>query len=161
MKNALLLICFMMGITALAQPGGKDKREWIKTRKIAFISDEIDLSSAEAEKFWPIYNEYEEKDEAFHKKRREHMKEMREIDELSDDKAYDLLEELFSLEESEIALRKEYHAKFAEVLGKKKATKVYIAEEKFKREIIRYMKDGHDRPPGGPHDRHGGPYQGE
>ena len=27
--------------------------------KIAFITQRLDLTSAEAEKFWPIYNEYE------------------------------------------------------------------------------------------------------
>ena len=40
----------------------KEKREQIKTMKIAFLTTELDLSSTEAEKFWPIYNTFEEKE---------------------------------------------------------------------------------------------------
>ena len=52
--------------------------------------------------------------------------------------------------------KEEYLVKFADILGKKKAAKLYIAEEKFKKELIRIMKQHRDdRGPGhgGPHDR--------
>ncbi|WP_340154759.1 hypothetical protein [uncultured Winogradskyella sp.] len=35
-------------------------REKIKTLKIAHITEQLDLSKSEAEKFWPIYNANEE-----------------------------------------------------------------------------------------------------
>ena len=38
----------------------KEKREQIKTMKVAFLTTELDLTSAEAEKFWPLYNEQKE-----------------------------------------------------------------------------------------------------
>ena len=40
----------------------KEKREQIKTMKIAFLTSELDLSVSEAEKFWPVYNAFEEKE---------------------------------------------------------------------------------------------------
>ena len=38
----------------------KEKRDQIKAMKVAFITTELDLNSAEAEKFWPVYNEQKE-----------------------------------------------------------------------------------------------------
>ena len=39
----------------------KEKREQIKSMKVGFLTTELELSSTEAEKFWPIYNKYDEK----------------------------------------------------------------------------------------------------
>src|SRR5690606_1029852 len=39
----------------------KQKKEQLKSMKIAFMTSELALTSAEAEKFWPIYNAYDSK----------------------------------------------------------------------------------------------------
>ena len=40
----------------------KDKlKERIKAQKVAFITERLDLSSKEAQQFWPIYNAFEDK----------------------------------------------------------------------------------------------------
>ena len=62
MKNikiltTLLLLFSLMGFTQ----DDPSKKEKIKALKTAFITTELDLTSAEAEKFWPIYNAFEEK----------------------------------------------------------------------------------------------------
>ena len=38
----------------------KIEEEKIKALKIAFITEELNLTSNEAEKFWPVYNKYDE-----------------------------------------------------------------------------------------------------
>lgn len=156
-KNILFLVTlFAINAIALAQPkdGSKqDKQEYIRTQKIAFISTELALTTEEAEKFWPIYNEYEAKIEEIRKERRGYSKELKTINDLSDDKAYELTEKILDCDTKEAALRKEYLAKFAEVLGKKKAAKVFYAEEKFKRELLKeihHQNKTHDGP--SPHD---------
>src|SRR5690606_25925624 len=46
-----------------------DKKEQIKALKVAFFTTELDLSSQESEKFWPLYNAYDNKQfEIRHKK---------------------------------------------------------------------------------------------
>ncbi|MBD3638775.1 MAG: hypothetical protein HUJ25_15585 [Crocinitomicaceae bacterium] len=159
MKNIFTLIALLFVGVAFAQPDEdprEERKEKIKAHKIAFISTELDLSPEEAEKFWPIYNELEDKMEEIHTQRRAYMKKLKNFDELSDNEAYEITEKLFELEAEEHALRKEYLGKFATAVGKKKAAKVFMAEEKFKRELLRKLKHQQEqRRNGGP--GHGGP----
>ena len=160
MKNLLFILSFLATTISLAQPGQgnkKDRAEKIKAEKVAFITSELDLSSKEAEKFWPIYNEYEAKVEANRRAHRKEVKKLREYDELSEDEAYSITEKLLKLEVEGSKIRQDYLVKFAAALGKKKAAKVYHAEEKFKRELLKKIKKGnHQRPYDGPPP--GGPY---
>ena len=52
---ALFLMC---SITFYSQ---ETKNEKIKSLKIAHITKTLDLTTSEAEKFWPIYNTFENK----------------------------------------------------------------------------------------------------
>lgn len=155
MKNLITLIALVFVGSCFAQPPGDhdNRKDKIKAHKIAFISTELSLTPDEAEKFWPVYNELEDKMEAIHKEKRQALNKLRDFETLSDEEAYNLTEKIFTLDEKETTLRREYLAKFAAVIGKKKAAQVFIAEEKFKRELLRKLKNGNDQqehPPGGP-----------
>ena len=59
-------------MTIIAQPEGrKGMKDKIRTLKIEFITEKLDLSSVEAEKFWPIYNVF---DKAYMELRHEKLK---------------------------------------------------------------------------------------
>jgi len=151
MKNLLVIVALMTTVGVFAQPDAKgpkkDRKDRIKAHKVAFISSELELTPKEAEKFWPVYNECEAEIDKIRKERRGYLKKLKGLDELSDDDAYSLTEKVFDTESSESSLRKEYLGKFAEVIGKKKAAKVFIAEEKFKRELLKKIKKGNLCPP--------------
>ena len=53
-------ICLFCILSVSAQ-GRKESRQKIKALKIAYITEQLNLTAAEAEKFWPIYNSYDEK----------------------------------------------------------------------------------------------------
>ena len=58
-------IVFIISFSILSfSQGNRDK---IKTLKIAFITEKLDLSEQEAQKFWPIYNKYDKKEGPDHK----------------------------------------------------------------------------------------------
>ena len=61
-KNNLLALLFFASFSLLAQ-GKKmlEKKEEIYALKVAFITNKLPLTSSEAEKFWPIYNAFEDK----------------------------------------------------------------------------------------------------
>jgi len=147
MKNVVLLLMVMVSFIGISQ-NHKPKKEEIKAQKIAFLTTELNLTEKEAEKFWPIYNEYDAKMIANRKAHRVLMKKLRNFDELGDDEAYSLSEELLKLEDERTQIRKDYLVKFSKVLGKKKGAKVFYAEEKFKRELLRKIrKGGQGHPP--------------
>lgn len=58
MKNILLILALALGLTTYAQ---NDNHERIKALKVSFLTEELELTPAEAEKFWPIYNIYDAK----------------------------------------------------------------------------------------------------
>lgn len=146
--NLFFLFSLLTSSLLFAQPkdGPKqDKEEYIRTQKIAFISTELALTPEEAEKFWPIYNEYDAKMEELRKEKKGYHKELKTMNELSDERAYELTEKLLECDIKEANLRKEYLVKFADVIGQKKAAKVFYAEEKFKRELLREIQNQHKK----------------
>ncbi len=154
MKNfgLFLFLIFVMNTISYAQPpenrDNKEKREKIKAQKIAFISTQLDLTAAEAQKFWPVYNKYEAEIELVRKERRGYMQELRRDEEtLPGDRAYELMEKIFETEKKESEIRLNYLAQFSVILGKKKASMVFIAEEKFKRELLEQLKKEGRTPP--------------
>ena len=159
MKQLLFLFALLFSLGIFSQPPKnspkQERKEKIKAQKIGFISNELNLSSKEAEVFWPVYNEYESKIEKLRIDRKKIHKKLKFMDELSDDEAYSLTEEVFEIDTKEGNVRKEYLGKFAKVLNKKKATKVFMAEVKFNRELLKKIKKGNNK---GPH--HDGPPHG-
>ena len=148
--SLLFLLVLFMG-HSFAQPGPnqkKDRRERIQAQKIAFISTELDLTPEEAQKFWPMYNLYEADIDEIRKTRRSYMKELRKNRGLSPERSYELFQLIFESEKAESDIRLDYLKRFADLLGKQKAAGVFIAEEKFKRELLdKLNKEGRNPPP--------------
>lgn len=117
----------------------KDK---VEALRVNFITKKLELTTAEAEKFWPVYNEYNDKIKAVRKNLRQSYK--KKTDNLTEKDA----EELYYLEiqskQAEADLHKQYSEKIKAIIGLKKLVKMRIAEEEFKREIINSIKEKSD-----------------
>lgn len=59
MKNIMLILLLLAGSLGFSQE--KSKHERIKALKVSFLTEELALTPSEAQKFWPIYNSYDEK----------------------------------------------------------------------------------------------------
>ena len=66
MKKYILSIFFslILGATFAQRSGERYDPEKLKAAKVAYITTRLDLNSDQAEKFWPIYNEFSDKREA-------------------------------------------------------------------------------------------------
>ena len=99
----------------------RDHKEKIKTHKIAFITDILNLTPAEAEKFWPVYNENEDRMEKMHKEFGEKYHEMAENrPELSDDEANEFVNARLQQEQKMFDLKKQFHTELKGVISSKK-----------------------------------------
>jgi Skp family chaperone for outer membrane proteins len=163
-KYLLAFLVVILPLVGIAQPEGKKKPPTEKERedkidklKIAFISNELTLTSEEAEKFWPIYNELEAKIKEIRKSNRKIEKEVEEnYDKLSEEDAKKKFDDVIANEEKEIALRKEYNEKFSKVIGNKRTLKLLSLEREFKRELLDALREQGPPPPpphGRPNDR--------
>lgn len=156
-STILTLIALFISTLTLAQPGGGPdaKKQKIEELKIAFITTELNLSSEEAQKFWPVYNEMAEKFRTEKKKQRRLENEMRDNKDTYEDAEFKKKSlEFMDSEIREAQLKKEYHVKIAEIIGYKKATNLLSLEQRFKRELLNRLNQGApndgNRKPGGP-----------
>ena len=138
------ILAFVIAVFATtvsyAQPGKQDK---IEALKISFITEKINLSPQEAQSFWPLYNEYNDKIKFARKNFRQQNNNITDFK--TDKEADDFLSAELKLRQTEVDLQKEYFEKFKKILGSKKTGLLRKAEEEFKKEIIKTIKgNGND-----------------
>jgi len=144
MKSKIItILVFLFSIISIAQPN-KEKIEKVKALKVAYITKELSLTSAEAEKFWPVYNAYDEKQfELRHTKMRTIMMKYKGdgIDKLNDKEAAIILSEMESIDEDLIALRKKFTKDAKEIIGAKKVLLLKKVEEDFTRTLFKQYRN--------------------
>jgi len=159
-KRGLMILALFIWISpAFSQekpktpnPQHEQRKERVQQLKIAYFTTELAMTSAEAEKFWPVYNELEAKLKANRKDRWKLAKELETAEKDSDLKQK--TNAIFENEVAEVNIRKEYYEKIAAVISYKKATQVMKLEQQFKRELLHKMNN---REPHTPHNK--GPQQ--
>lgn len=142
LRSAYILVVFiMLGVIspAMAQPGGS-KREKIEALRATYITQKINLSPQEAQVFWPLYNEMNDKLEAARKTFRQQYNKDTNYDFATDKEAEAYLNAEVTLKQKEFDLFKEYYDKFKKILPVKKVAALRRAEEDFKRELIKSIK---------------------
>ena len=124
--------------TMEAQDKKKDWKDRWKAEKIAYITDAMELTSAEAEKFWPVYNKCEcEKKKSFEKV----IDAYKALEEAlqagkNDNEINNLLNKYLEVQNSGKDIDSKYVSEYRKILPGKKVAKLYIAEESFRRRQI-------------------------
>lgn len=113
----------------------QDRRERLETMKIGYITQQLDLTAEEAQKFWPVYNEYEAKMEEGREPRPAKSEE-----EMSESEARQWIESSLKHETEMVEMRKAYVAKLLEVIPAVKVVRLFEAERKFRREVIDHVR---------------------
>lgn len=146
-----IVTCF--AVTSFAQSGApnrQQKKERIRAAKIAHITTSLDLTTEQAEKFWPIYNEYSTKKRALKKQLRQiHHNRKDNIEGASDAELQRDLEKTFKIRQEEVLLDMEYKDKFLKVISLKQLFKLYKAEKEFKRKLEKMVHGRGQRGNGG------------
>ncbi|MFT6747302.1 MAG: hypothetical protein ACJAZ2_001652 [Glaciecola sp.] len=118
----------------------KKKREKIKAYKIGYLTEKLNLTSDEATKFWPVYNDFVKKRQALRREVMGERKNKKNVDELSDAEMEKIVDDHMLLKEKVLVLQKEFHVKIKSILPIKKVFLLGKAERDFKREMIKRMQ---------------------
>lgn len=125
MKNIFISILFLFIVgwanaqTAQTDPGANNqKMQNIEALKIAFISRQLQLTPDEAEKFWPVYNEYSNE---------LHVVVKNDPDMLDRDQKV-------------LDIRKSYNNQFIKIIGPERTNTLFGAENKFRQLLIQAMQ---------------------
>lgn len=143
-NGLILLLALIIAMPSIAQNGARRKkiREQIDAQKVAFITEKLQLTPAEAQQFWPIYNEYESQRQIIVKEFMEKNLEERDMDveTLTDKQALEIADSQIIQAQKMLDLRKKYHAEFKKVLSPKKLLLLYQAERDFKKFILKEIR---------------------
>ncbi len=149
MKNTTLIttaILFVLTTSVFAQNGKRirEKMEQVKSLKVAFITNELDLTSDEAAKFWPLYNNFEDKQRELRKQKVTAIIDRRDneqLDKMSEKEATALLGQMEDNEEEAYQLRKKFVTSLKGVLPAVKIIKLKKAEEDFSRKLLQQYRN--------------------
>jgi Spy/CpxP family protein refolding chaperone len=163
MKKLLIWVLLMLPAMSWAQPGqgpghgrGQGPQiERMKAMKIGFITRELSLTEEEAQKFWPVYNKYEESREE-HRKKMMRLRLQSDADAdtlLTTKEAEQLVQQYLQLRQEEVEMEKQYYQSLKKVLPAEKIARLFMAEKRFQREVLRNMQQRREQPFRGPRER--------
>lgn len=142
MRTTLIaLVILFCSIQLFAQRQMDPKMiEVIKSKKVAFITEQAGLTSKEGEKLWPVYNQLEKERFALMDKRRELEESTEDKTVKTDDYYKKLTLEIVSLHLKESKMIEDYNNKFLSILPAEKVVKLYRSERKFRSYLMHEMR---------------------
>lgn len=147
MKQIIFIITsslfLFIQITGSAQKSSREEfREKFRTEKISFLTSNLELTPAEAEKFWPVYNQMEKQRWEAQKARRELETKVREAEEsLSEKEVIKLTKDYAGSMHKEGALVVKYNEEFLKILPPKKVLMLYKTENDFRMHMMQKYRD--------------------
>lgn len=143
MKTKILIpILFLVSFISFSQDF-KEKREKIKALKVAYITEELSLTTNEAQKFWPIYNTYDDKQANLrHQKMRSIVNKFEDggLDKLTDKEATSLVNQMEAIDEELYLIKKKFINDLQTVISAKKIIKLKRAEDDFNRKLLKQFR---------------------
>lgn len=125
MKKYLLIIALFVGFLFPTQAQDENKNDGgrIEALKIAYITRKLNLSTEEAQKFWPVYNKYTD-----------------EIRKLQLDMRQNPGSEL-DRDEKILNIRKKYNGEFGKALSAEKVNSFFKVEKEFNGMVQKEMME--------------------
>ena len=140
MKNLIILL--FVFLTSFSFSQNESKNDKVEAMKIAFLTNKLNLTAKEAQLFWPLYNEYSQKMDVLRRAKKSEYDEIKSKNSTPTDKEIEsYMEEVFLTKQKELDLQKEYYNKYTKILSMKKVAQLYQAENQFKKELLRIIKD--------------------
>lgn len=134
----MLTLVLMIGspVWSLAQRGQRHNHEKIKAAKIGFITEKLSLSTEQAQKFWPIFNQYEQERHQLRGKIHSLHQQLENPSQHSDQQLEKLMAQLRQSHNTMASLYDKYHPQFLTVLSIKQLASLYNTEHEFKRFLL-------------------------
>lgn len=136
-KTIMLIVFLLPSLGLLGQNEDRADRmkEKMKAQRVAFITSELELTEAESQKFWPIFNSYRSEIDELKAQNVKPSKNM------TDKEAEDMMYSLLENRSKEIEIQKKYIQKLKAAIPPRKIAILFRIEKEFKEKIISNMKE--------------------
>ncbi|MBK7741540.1 MAG: hypothetical protein IPI42_13625 [Saprospiraceae bacterium] len=133
-KLSFFVICILFTSFSVYAQKGKGM-ERIQAQRVAYITNELSLTPAESEKFWPVYKEYKQKVHQLNQSQRP----SKPIEQMSDAEKTSFINTMLDNEIKAAEIKRDYYVSFQKILPVAKVAKLEMAERSFKKELIGKM----------------------
>jgi len=141
-KLIIILFISFLGTGLYAQdPRAKEK---IESARIGFITERLGLTPEQAERFWPLYHEYRQRNQDASGKYRQ-FKAGIDPDGLSDEESSRLVELELEVKQQRLDLEKEYSRKMLDVISTQQVASLREAERDFRGILLRRLQQARNQ----------------
>ena len=142
MKNIFFVIALilMSFSTIYAQQGNfrAERQERIEAYRVAFFTEKLQLSPEESKRFWPLFNQFETRQDGLREK---YDLKGKRLELLSDAEVKDHILNQLEMEDEMVKLRKDYMMRFMEVLPIRKVAMLQWVDREFKKELRKEIRE--------------------
>ena len=137
-RLTIILVLVLMGSGVMAQKKN-NAQEKIRAAKIALITERLGLTPDQAQRFWPLYNEFTSKRGELRKEFNTAKKGV-DIETASEAESRKIMEMGLRLKQNELNLEKEYRTKMMDVISTKQILSLKNAEDDFRKMVFDRLK---------------------
>ncbi len=139
----LFIILFLLFNTFIFSQDRDERIERVKALRVAYISDRLDLTPEEAQKFWPVFNQFDDKMDDLHKQKRQLMFKLRpeNASNLSEKESAQLMAEDDRIETEIQNNKKQLVKNLQGVIPNQKILMLRQIEIEFKQKLLKQIKN--------------------
>lgn len=137
-RVSIIIILFFIAFGSFAQ--NRDAMKKIESARIALITDRLGLSPDQAEKFWPVYREYNLERREIRQQFRNARLEL-DMKNLTEEQSQDLVQKGMEMKQKELNLEKEYSSRLTKVISTQQLFKLKNAEKDFQQMLLKRIQD--------------------
>lgn len=143
MKSLIICTVVLLGSVqaGMAQRFSQDDRDALRERveaqRIAFITQKLELSPEESEKFWPVYNQFKKTE----REMRKSIRPTKPLADLSDDEARELIANQLTLDAEMVEVKRNFMDDVLEILPPRRALRLSMIEAEFNRGVLERLQE--------------------
>ncbi len=143
-RYIIILVACLFCMPTFAQKKDKYTESEFRAKKQAYIAQKAELTPAESEKFFPLYFEFQNKKKKINK-HAWNLAKKGKASETTDLEYEEIIDNFFDDQEAIVKLEREYIDKYRKILSDKQIYRVYWAEFKFNRNMIKILQEMNDK----------------
>ena len=138
-KYIMTIACLLMTLAVTAQGPSPQALEKVEAAKIALITERLELTPKQAEKFWPIYREFGNQRKEI---RREFDQARKKFDpnKASEEENKKMLDMANQVKDRQLKLERTYSERILKVISSRQLNNLRKAENDFKEMLLRRIR---------------------
>jgi hypothetical protein len=146
MRNFYLSILPALLFIFIAVPAAgqtvRERADRLQQEKMSFFNEKLQLTKAESEKFWPVYNDYQNRRDKITRDRNNLLIYFdSNKDNLSENETHELINKYIAFQKDETMLLETYTKRFMEFLPAQKVMRIFLVELEFKKWLLDQLRE--------------------